>query len=243
MGARIWGLVAAVLLHGLVLLFGGLFFSREEPENDRRRIEDVDLVSEEAPEGEEKAEHPEAEADSPDEEVLHAETEAPPDMRALLEAQPRDPSPPPALDALSLSALETILSPDPGPGDLDGIASLVSGGRIGGSGLPGSPEEVGFGDAVFGLTELDQRPRPLFQAKPVYPAEMRRRKADGTVFVLFVVDPEGKVVNPRVERSTDQAFEKAALDAVRQWRFEPATRNGSKVHCRMRVPIRFSWEG
>ncbi len=72
---------------------------------------------------------------------------------------------------------------------------------------------------------------------------MRRKRVDGLVVVLFVVDSAGRVVNPSVEESTDPAFEKAALDAVRQWRFEPAVRNGSKVHCRMRVPIRFSAEG
>src|SRR5262249_44382328 len=48
----------------------------------------------------------------------------------------------------------------------------------------------------------------------------------GTVRVVFVVDREGHVVNPQVESSTDPAFEKPALDAVKQWRFEAGTRRG-----------------
>jgi protein TonB len=47
------------------------------------------------------------------------------------------------------------------------------------------------------------------------------------------------VVNPKVEKATRPEFEKPALDAVRQWRFEPAMKGGKRVSCRMRVPMRF----
>jgi protein TonB len=68
---------------------------------------------------------------------------------------------------------------------------------------------------------------------------MRGRKVEGVVSILFVVDSSGRVSGPRVEKSTHAAFEKPALDAVRQWRFEPAVKGGQRVACKMRVPIRF----
>jgi protein TonB len=53
------------------------------------------------------------------------------------------------------------------------------------------------------------------------------------------VDETGRVVNPRVEKASYPEFEKPALEAVRQWKFEPAIKGGKRVSCRMRVPFRF----
>ena len=72
------------------------------------------------------------------------------------------------------------------------------------------------------------------------PVELRSRKVEGTVVVSFIVDATGRVVQPKVEKATLEAFERPALDAVRQWRFDPAVRAGEKVPSRLRIPIRFS---
>ena len=37
--------------------------------------------------------------------------------------------------------------------------------------------------------------------------------------------------------------ERPALEAVRQWKFEPAVRGGEKVASKMRIPIRFALSG
>ena len=117
-------------------------------------------------------------------------------------------------------------------------AALTSGGRIGASGIGGPAQ--GDVEAIFSASELDQRPRAIYQAPPSYPQELRKRGVQGTVQIVFLVDTDGKVVSPKVERSTNPAFEKPALDSVRQWRFEAGTRNGEKVRFKMRVPISFS---
>jgi protein TonB len=62
----------------------------------------------------------------------------------------------------------------------------------------------------------------------------------GNVVVCFVVGKDGRVSNPRIEQSSDPAFEKPALDAVKQWKFEPGVRAGQKVQFKMRIPIKFS---
>ena len=94
-------------------------------------------------------------------------------------------------------------------------------------------------ESAFSLAEIDQKPRPVFQAAPVYPSEMRGKKVEGVVSVLFIVDAAGKVTNPRVEKSSHTAFDKPAMEAVKKWKFEPAIKGGQRVACKMRVPIRF----
>ena len=96
-------------------------------------------------------------------------------------------------------------------------------------------------EALVSIADLDQRPRVVHQPGPLLTPELRR-KVPATVTVLFVVDPSGRVEDPSVQKSTDPAFERAALAAVAQWRFDPGTRDGQPVRFRMRVPITFPEE-
>jgi protein TonB len=137
---------------------------------------------------------------------------------------------------MDLSQLEMAL--DPGFGDGAGGGGLLAGGRLGGAGDTADRDKEA--DAVFSLADLDQAPRVINQPPPQYPAELRAQKARGTVHVLFVVDRNGRVVKPLVQKSTHSAFERPALEAVRQWRFEPGKRSGQAVQFRMRVPITFA---
>jgi protein TonB len=222
--------IAAVVLHGIVILFGGLLFNHDEQAPSKR---DVELVAEEM-----DAERQQAEQQPPPPEELQQQEEPPPDANASSSSEPVSAGDDaPALDAASLSALEAALGGGGGGGDFASGASLASGGRIGGKGGPGTDGEEFSG--AFSMSEIDQRPRPLMQVAAGYPSEMRARKAEGVVTVIFVVDETGRVVNPRVEKSSHPEFEKPALEAVRQWKFEPAIKGGKRVSCRMRVPFRF----
>jgi protein TonB len=245
MKATVIALFAAVLVHGLLLLFGGVFFFTEEEQKAREVVREVELFAEEAKE--EAPDETEPEAEEEPEPELKVEDEKPPEMAELVRNEPA-PSLEPTdavarLDALSLSALESALN---GGGGGDGFGagggSLTSGGRIGGTGAPGSGGDLGDGpsDAIFDIGDLDEQARPIFQAAPVYPSDLRRQKVEGIVYVVFLVDPTGRVQQPKVERSPNPGFDKPAIDAVKQWRFEPAVRGGEKVFSKMRVPIRFS---
>lgn len=156
----------------------------------------------------------------------------PPPMEEPDEPEPEEePPPPPAIDAepLDLSQLELALNPgDGGFGGGDFAINL--------SGVAGGGEEV---DAIFSLSDLDQKPRVVYQPAPIYPPELSKKKMEGTVYVLFVVDKEGRVKDPKVQKSTHPAFDNPALKAVKQWKFEPGKRKGKEVQFRMRVPITF----
>lgn len=96
---------------------------------------------------------------------------------------------------------------------------------------------------VFNLAELDRVPEPLVQTPPMYPYEQRRLGVSrAEVIVTFVVDPEGRVTNLRVEHSSDPGFEDSALAGVAKWKFRPGIKSGRKVATRMRVPLRFKLE-
>jgi protein TonB len=141
----------------------------------------------------------------------------------------------PALAPMSLSDLESALAPGGGGGMFGGGGGFQSG-RIGGKGGGGLGADM---DQAFSMADLDQKPRAVYQPAPVYPAALRSRKIDGVVTVIFVVDANGRVANAKVEKSSDPAFDKPALDAVRKWKFEPAMKEGRKVSAKMRAPIRF----
>jgi TonB family protein len=93
------------------------------------------------------------------------------------------------------------------------------------------------GEALTGETVV---PRPIFRIDPVYPLSMRASGMKGEVVVDFVVDIEGRVRNAFVIRSLNPTFDDPAVEAVRQWRFEPGRRGGRPVNTHMQVPIIFN---
>lgn len=93
-------------------------------------------------------------------------------------------------------------------------------------------------EELFSVADLDQKPRVVYQPGPSLSAELRR-KAPGRVEILFTVDENGRVTDPVVKSASDPVFERPALAAVKQWKFEPGKKNGQPVRFRMRVPITF----
>lgn len=89
------------------------------------------------------------------------------------------------------------------------------------------------------VSELEKRPEAVSQIAPQYPAELRKAKIEGAVTLVFIIDEEGRVKDPRVENSTRPEFEKPALDAIRKWRFRPGEKDGKAVRTYVRKPISF----
>jgi len=164
--------------------------------------------------------------------VANLEPPPPPPMDEPEPEPEEDPEPPPpAVDAqpLDLSQLELALNPgDGGFGGGDFSINL--------EGVTGNSDEV---DAIFSLSDLDQKPRIVYQPAPIYPPELARKGMQGTVYVLFIVDKTGRTRDLKVQKSTHPAFNEPAIRAVKQWKFEPGKRKGQSVQFRMRVPITF----
>jgi periplasmic protein TonB len=92
---------------------------------------------------------------------------------------------------------------------------------------------------IFNPEDLDRQPQPVLQPSPTYPYALRREGLNATVAVEFIVDKEGRVLEPFVIDSTHTGFNEAAVTGVSKWKFRPGTRAGAKVNVRMRVPIVF----
>lgn len=215
-GIQIASFLLAVLVLLGFLLFGGLLLF---PQHNGGKKSVIDVSIEE-----------EAKPDKPEE-------EKPKEMEVEKQAAPeKAPELKEASAPLDLAQLELALNPtlsDDGGGDfLSRAPSVLSGGAVAAATATATEE-------IFAMADLDQAPRAVFQPAPEYPAALRKQKLEGTVHILFMVDRTGRVENPIVQKSTNPAFEPAALQAVKRWRFEPGKRNGEAVVFRMRVPITF----
>jgi protein TonB len=65
------------------------------------------------------------------------------------------------------------------------------------------------------------------------------RQAPATVVVIFIVDENGRVQDPKVQRTTNPSFDRSALSAIKQWKFEPAKVQGRSVSSRLRQSFSF----
>jgi len=90
--------------------------------------------------------------------------------------------------------------------------------------------------------EVDVLPRKMpDNAAPVYPADALASGIEGRVILRVHVGVNGRVQQFSVYRSSgSSSLDRAAIDAVRHWRFEPGRRNGLPVALEVAVPIRFS---
>ncbi len=84
--------------------------------------------------------------------------------------------------------------------------------------------------------------KPDYQSNPVppYPSRARRRGYEGTVMLKVLVDQEGRVADLKVhDTSGYRMLDRAALRAVRDWRFIPGARGNEKIEMWVMVPVRF----
>jgi TonB family protein len=83
-------------------------------------------------------------------------------------------------------------------------------------------------------------PRYAENAPPVYPSKARKNGMEGTVILSVEVLPNGAVGDLRVKKASGHSLlDHAAVEAVKAWRFHPATRLGRPVASRVEIPVRF----
>jgi periplasmic protein TonB len=85
-------------------------------------------------------------------------------------------------------------------------------------------------------------PVPVRTFPPDYPDELRREGVSGLVMVRCSIDEQGNVTETVVEKSSNVAFEKPAIAAVKRWKFKPAKQDGTPVAIKVSIPIKFIFE-
>jgi TonB family protein len=85
-------------------------------------------------------------------------------------------------------------------------------------------------------------PIVLRKVDPIYPEGARLARASGIVIVETVIDKTGRVTDAVVLKSLPYGLSEAALDAVKQWVFEPGTQNGRPVNVIFNLTVNFKLE-
>lgn len=90
------------------------------------------------------------------------------------------------------------------------------------------------------ITEVQQA-TPILRIEPKYPVSAARNAQEGWVQLSFVIQEDGSVVDPVVEDSSGiKSFEKAALRAMKKWKYKPALQDGKPIQqCQSKVQMDF----
>jgi protein TonB len=179
-------------------------------------------------------------------------------------ARPTAPEPPPATtrpepEPPRAAATESARMPTPSPEAGSPVA--VTGPSISAAPDPGaatfaapapappssggaSPSAAARTPAVTALPSdgVTQRaiPRGGYQYLPAYPSSARRLGIQGTAILHVLVAESGRVAEVIVKQSAGHPdLDRAATDAVRRWRFEPARRGAEPVEMWVQLPFEF----
>jgi TonB family protein len=83
-------------------------------------------------------------------------------------------------------------------------------------------------------------PKLLRDVKPSYTADAMKRRVQGIVEVEGLILTDGSVGAVQVMKSLDPELDQAAVAAVWQWKFAPATRDGVPVPVLVPIEVSFS---
>ena len=77
------------------------------------------------------------------------------------------------------------------------------------------------------------------QADPVYTEEARAKHVSGNVELSLVIDQAGLPQDIQVVRGLGSGLDEKAIEAVKQYRFKPATRDGQPVATKIHINVNF----
>lgn len=130
--------------------------------------------------------------------------------------------------------------PSNGIGSGGGIGS-GSGGGVGvghGAGV-GEGTGGGIGGGVYKVGGGISAPQAISTPDPEYTEEARNAKTQGTCILWMIVDDHGNPRDIRVVRGLGHGLDAKAIEAVKQWRFQPAEKDGHPVNVQISVEVGF----
>lgn len=95
-----------------------------------------------------------------------------------------------------------------------------------------------------GMAGFDTDVIPVVQVSPAYPRIAKQSGIEGSVTMEVLIRPDGTVSNAKVmESNPPKIFDRAAITAMRKWKFRPKIVDGNPVAQRARQTIEFSLGG
>jgi protein TonB len=130
--------------------------------------------------------------------------------------------------------------PSNGTGSGGGIGSGNGGGVGSGEGPGVGPGRGGgIGGGVFRVGGGVSAPRATYSPDPEYSEEARKAKFQGTCVLWLVVGPDGRPRDIKVARTLGLGLDEKAIEAVKQWKFDPAMKDGKPVAVQINVEVSF----
>lgn len=114
--------------------------------------------------------------------------------------------------------------------------------------------DIPVDDAVFGIPDAPpaaepsgpiqvggdvKAPERIVAPQPQYTEIARKARIQGVVIVQAIIDKEGNVTNVKVLKGLPMGLEEAAVNAIKQWKFRPATLNGKPVVVYYNLTVNF----
>lgn len=97
--------------------------------------------------------------------------------------------------------------------------------------------------AYGGSSNLQQQgitpPRRISGTEPNYTTDARTAKVQGSVLLSALVGVDGSVQDVSVVRSLRPDLDESSIEAVRGWRFQPATKNGTPIPFQVKIETSF----
>jgi len=116
-----------------------------------------------------------------------------------------------------------------------------SGGGIGsgkGNGY-GPGEGGGYGGGLYHVGGGVSAPQLIFSPDPEFSDEARRAKYQGVCVVSLIVDAQGNPQRVAVVRHLGMGLDEKAVEAVKQYKFKPATLQGKPVPVEVNIEVNF----
>jgi TonB family protein len=136
--------------------------------------------------------------------------------------------------------LSKVMIASNGGGLGGGIGSGGGGGVGSGSGPGVGPGHGGgIGGGAYRVGGGVRAPKILYKLDPEFSDEARKNKWQGNVVLRVVVGTDGKTHEITILRSLGMGLDEKAIEAVKQWRFEPGTKDGQAVPVEVAVEVNF----
>jgi len=134
---------------------------------------------------------------------------------------------------------------------IDKILDLTLGLEMGEPAIVAVPTEEGAYFMMIALTrgaevvshlEFAGGPKVLRQVVPSYPDELRRQGIEGQVELQVGIDEDGNVGGVRILRGLHPYLDNSAVQALKQWKYEPVLQNGAPVSAVITLTVNFTRE-
>ncbi len=144
------------------------------------------------------------------------------------------------LPSLGLTQSQQVAMESQGSGAASGFGIGIGGGLGAGRGAGAGPGSGGgFGGGIMTVGGGVSAPQVIYSVDPQLTQQARQANYQGTVAIQLVVDAEGRPEDIHVVRHLGMGLDQEAVEAVRQYRFRPATYEGHPVAVQMIIEVGF----